>query len=122
MTNTLRYWIEQSEHECDKPLPIGLCFACDMLQLGRELATITEQRDEAKKTVESLTTTAFDLLASLEKARDERDRLAEGLRHAVQRIQDFEEYVAGIRPAPPSTSAAIEFAEDALQSLTNNEP
>jgi hypothetical protein len=40
MTETLRYWIEQSEHECDKPFPIGSCLACDLLQLERE-------RDEA---------------------------------------------------------------------------
>jgi hypothetical protein len=36
MTGTSRYWIEQSEHECGKPLPIGSCFKCDMLQLERE--------------------------------------------------------------------------------------
>jgi hypothetical protein len=53
MTETLKYWIEQSEHECDKQLPIGSCFACDMLQLERELTTVTEQRNEAIKQRES---------------------------------------------------------------------
>jgi hypothetical protein len=47
MTETLRYWIEQSEHECDKPLPIGSCLACDLLQLERELSIVTEQRNNA---------------------------------------------------------------------------
>jgi hypothetical protein len=42
MTGTLRYWIEQSEHECGKPLPIGSCFKCDMLQLERERNELTE--------------------------------------------------------------------------------
>jgi len=53
--------------------PCGTIWSeCKRLQ--NELAAVTKQRDEARETVESLTTTAFDLLASLEKARDERDR------------------------------------------------
>jgi hypothetical protein len=54
MTETLKYWIEQSEHECDKPSPIGSCLACDMLQLERELTAVTEQRDRLAEALQEI--------------------------------------------------------------------
>jgi hypothetical protein len=76
MTETLRYWIEQSEHECDKPLPIGSCLACDLLQLERELTTVTEQRDGLRSGIDY----ASDQLS---KITQQRDRLAEALEHSL---------------------------------------
>ena len=56
----------------------------------------------------------------MQEVTEQRDRLAEALRHTIERINNFEEYIAGSKPAPPATSAALEFAAEALQSLTNN--
>jgi hypothetical protein len=44
---------------------------------------LERERDEARVTVESLTTTAFDLLAALEKAQEQQDRLTEALERAL---------------------------------------
>jgi hypothetical protein len=67
---------------------------------------LERQWAKARETVESLTTTSFDLLASLKKARDERDRLAEAL-----------EYILGIG----LTQKTRAKAEKALQTTQNNE-
>ena len=67
-------WVNDNKITYENPI----VFLCQRLE--RKLTAVTEQRDEARETVESLTTTAFDLLASLEKARDERVKLAEALR------------------------------------------
>ena len=50
----------------------------------RELTAVTEQRDETRDTVESLTTTAFDLLTALENARNERDEAREELKAVTE--------------------------------------
>lgn len=44
----------------------------------------------------------------------QRDRLAEAITHCVLRIKDYEKYLAGTRSNPPSSSAALEFAEKAI--------
>jgi len=75
--------------------------------LRSELATVTQQRDEARETVESLTTTAFDLLASLEKARDARDKLEEALEQILS-------YQGRFGEEDPES-----IATKALQSLAN---
>ena len=76
---------------------------CD--ELERELTAVTDQRDEVSETLKSLTTTAFDLLASFERAREERDRLAE----ALDRIT-----ISGCG------ILCRQIANEALQSLTPN--
>lgn len=98
--------------------------------LASELAAVTEQRDEVRETVESLTTTAFDLLASLEKARDERDRLAEALREcredSVELLGERDwwqnETRLDYQKRYQETCNNVMRATEALQSLTNNEP
>lgn len=45
---------------------------------------LERERDEARMTVESLTTTSFEILAALGKARDERDRLVVALRECLE--------------------------------------
>jgi septal ring factor EnvC (AmiA/AmiB activator) len=74
-------------------------------RLTSEINAVTEQRDEALETVESLTTTAFDILAALGRAREERDRLAE----ALDRIT-----ISGCG------ILCRQIANEALQSLTTN--
>jgi len=90
----------------------------------------TERRDEARETVESLTTTAFDLLASLGKARDERDeavnnyetaqllsvRVGEQRDRLAEALELFIEEQCENRPHEHSD--ALGNARKALQSLT----
>lgn len=101
MTETLRYWIEQSEHECDKPLPIGSCLACDLLQLERELTTVTEQRDRLAEALIACREDSVELLG-------ERDWWQRESRLDYQkRYQE--------------TRDNVTRADAALQSLTTNE-
>jgi hypothetical protein len=106
MTETLRYWIEQSEHECDKPLPIGSCLACDLLQLERELTAITEQRDVASQCHKWCYEDRKRITKELTTVTEQRNRLAEAL-----------EYILGIG----LTEKTRAKAEKALLSLTNNQ-
>jgi cell division septum initiation protein DivIVA len=96
---------ELHEDICTTPYVEGHDYE-KMLQHARELE---RERDEARETVESLTTTSFDILAALGKVRDERDRLAE----ALERL----ERTAGL-PALEDDPARVQ-ARKALQSLTN---
>jgi hypothetical protein len=74
--------------------------------MEKELTAVTEQREEVRETLESLTTTAFDLLVSFGRAREERDRLAE----ALDRIT-----ISGCG------ILCRQIANEALQSLTTKE-
>jgi chromosome segregation ATPase len=105
-----------------------IVFLCQRLE--RKLTAVTEQRDEARETVESLTTTAFDLLASLEKARDERDRLADALQEcredSVELLGERDwwqnETRLDYQQRYQETRDNVTRADAALQSLTPNEP
>jgi len=90
---------------------IAYCMKDKALEIERELNAVTEQRDEVSETLESLTTTAFDLLASLGRAREERDRLADALRRIVTIYENPE------KGCIPSSS---DMYDEALQSLTTN--
>jgi len=65
-----------------KPEVGGSDFAA-MFEHSRKLE---RERDEARETVKSLTMTSFDLLAALEKARDERDEAVAEATNAVNDI------------------------------------
>ena len=78
---------------------------CD--ELERELTAVTDQRDEVSETLKSLTTTAFDLLASFGRAREERDRLAEALKNIASGNYSWRTCVDKLAP-------------EALQSLNQN--
>lgn len=57
---------------------------------------------------------ARQLERELAEVTKQRDRLAEAITHCVLRIKDYEKYLAGTRSNPPSSSAALEFAEKAI--------
>ena len=122
MTETLRYWIEQSEHECDKPLPIGSCLACDMLQLERERDEAREQRDGLRSGIDY----ASDQLTTVT---EQRDRLAKALQECREDSVELlgerdwwqDEPRCDYQKRYQETRDNVTRADAALQSLTNNQ-
>ena len=104
-----------------------------------KLTAVTEQRDETRDTVESLTTTAFDLLTALENARNERDEAREELKAVTEQRDRLAEALIKCREdsvceqvrmekcrytkAADESQANIDRADKALQYLNQtNQP
>jgi septal ring factor EnvC (AmiA/AmiB activator) len=91
-------------------------------RLTRELADARRERDNALSDYRQADTDSIRALHERNEARTERDLLAEILRHAVQRVQDYENYISGTRANPPSTRAFLDYAEKTLASITPAKP
>ena len=94
-------------------------------EVERELTAVTEEREYWANLWADLSRACVKDTVKLQREAvtltEQRDRLAYALRHTIQRLNDFEDYVAGGRSNPPSGNDAIDFANNAIQSLTTNE-
>jgi hypothetical protein len=86
-------------------------------ELTAARAEITQLKAQLTQTQGAVTISRNGYVQELEQ---QRDTLKYALRHTIQRLNDFEDYVAGGRSNPPSGNDAIDFANNALQSLTPN--
>ena len=83
--------------------------------------TYTDEIDKLECSLEEKTVAWNSALDEAERLRrdrlkaiEQRDYLVEAVDHLVQRINNFEDYIAGRRSNPPSVSAALDLAKKAI--------